>query len=48
MSSFSSSRAARIFHHDAADFQHVSVVGDVQGHVGILLDQQHGHALPPG
>src|SRR5215471_5835716 len=27
-------------HHDAADLQHVTEVGDLQGHVGVLLDEQ--------
>jgi hypothetical protein len=33
-----------VFHHDAAVFQHVAVVGGVQRHVGVLLDQQNGGA----
>src|SRR5713101_611971 len=36
---------AGIFHHDATDFQDVSVIGDVQRHIGVLLHQEHGH--PP-
>src|SRR5829696_5663052 len=34
--------------HDAAVLQHVSVIGDIERHRGVLLDQQHGHAqIPP-
>src|SRR5262245_29622204 len=33
------------FEHDAAGLQHVAVVRGVQCHVGVLLHQQHGHAL---
>ena len=35
---------AGIFHHDAADFQHIAEIRDLQRHVGVLLDQQDGHA----
>src|SRR5258706_3351912 len=28
--------------HDAAAFHHVGVIGDLQRHRGVLLDQQHG------
>src|SRR4029453_19454233 len=35
---------AGVFHHDAANFQDVAVVGDVKRHVGVLLHQEHGHA----
>src|SRR5581483_6321971 len=31
---------ARVGHDDAADFEHVAVVADLQRHVGVLLDQQ--------
>ena len=46
MSSFSRRRCAGVFHHDAAVLEHVAVVGDVERHVGVLLDQQdRGAAL---
>src|SRR3954470_11245421 len=35
---------AGVFHHDAPGLQHVAVVRDVQGHVGVLLHQQDGGA----
>src|SRR6266436_788223 len=35
---------AGVFHHDAADLQDVSVVGDVQRHVGVLLHEEDGHS----
>ena len=35
---------AGVFHHDAAVLEHVAVVGDVERHVGVLLDQQDGRA----
>src|SRR3984893_12920738 len=38
---------AGIFHHDAADFQHITVVGEVQGHIRVLLDEENGHPLFP-
>src|SRR5690606_13936818 len=36
---------AGIGHHDAADLQHIAVMGGVQRHVGVLLDQQDGGLL---
>src|SRR5438046_1061615 len=37
---------AIVFHHDAAVFEHIAVVGCVQRHVGVLLDEQdRGAAL---
>ena len=39
---------AGVFHHDAADLQHIAVArAMVQRHVGVLLDQQHRHAALP-
>src|SRR5947209_14088423 len=35
---------AGVGHDDAADLQHVTVVGSLQRHVGVLLDQQDGDA----
>src|SRR5882757_7402231 len=35
---------AGIGHDDAPDLQHVAKVGGLQGHVGVLLDQQDGDA----
>src|SRR3990167_5499232 len=35
---------AAIFHDDAAVLQHIAVVRGVEGHVGVLLDQQDGGA----
>ena len=35
---------AGIVHHDAADFEHVAVVGGLERHVGVLLDEQDGDA----
>jgi hypothetical protein len=35
---------AGVFHHDAAVFQHIAVVGGVERHVGVLLHQQDGGA----
>ena len=32
-------------HLDLAGLQHVGTVGDLQGHFGVLLHQQHGHAV---
>src|ERR1043166_6267158 len=31
--------------HDAPDLQHIAIMRRLQRHVGILLDQQHGHLL---
>src|SRR5215510_15375415 len=36
---------AGILHHDAPHLQHVAVVGEVEGHVGVLLHEEDGHAL---
>src|SRR5215470_12026150 len=36
---------AGVLHHDAPDLQHVAVVGEVEGHVGVLLHEEDGHAL---
>lgn len=33
------------FHLDLAGLQHVGTVGDLQGHFGVLLHQQHGHTV---
>ena len=30
---------------NVAGFQHIGIVGDLQRHVGVLLDQQNGHTL---
>ena len=30
---------------DASGLQNVANVGNLQGHVGVLLDEQNGHAL---
>src|SRR6266542_3207872 len=32
-------------HHDAPGFEEVGVVGELERHRGVLLDQQHAHAL---
>src|SRR6266568_150754 len=37
--------ARRALEHDAARLEHVAAAGDGQGHRGILLDEQDGHAL---
>src|SRR5215831_14631464 len=39
--------SARVFHHDAPHLQHVAVVSEVEGHVGVLLHEEDGHALLP-
>src|SRR5499433_325975 len=36
---------ARVFHHDAPHLQHVAVVSEVEGHVGVLLYEEDGHAM---
>ena len=36
---------AGVLQHQAAVFQHVAAVGDLQRAVGVLLDQEHRHAL---
>src|SRR5215469_10542956 len=36
---------ARVLHHDAPHLQHVAVVSEVEGHVGVLLHEEDGHAL---
>src|SRR5215468_4474250 len=36
---------AGVLHHDAPHLQHVAVVGEVEGHVGVLLHEEDGHAL---
>ena len=32
-------------HLDGAGFQNIGAVGDLQRHLGVLLDQQDGHAV---
>jgi hypothetical protein len=32
-------------HHHSTVFQYIGAVGDFQGLVGVLLDQEHGHAI---
>src|SRR5713226_8529605 len=34
---------AGVLHDDAAHLQDIAVIGDVQGHVGVLLHEQDGH-----
>src|SRR4051794_12322933 len=36
---------AGVVHHDASDFQHIAVMGRLQRHPCVLLDQQDRHAL---
>src|SRR5215469_12698894 len=36
---------AGVLHHDAPHLQHVAVVSEVEGHVGVLLHEEDGHAL---
>ena len=33
------------FHGDAPGFEHIRTIGDRQGHIRVLFDQQHGNAL---
>ena len=35
-----------VFEHDPAGLQDIGAVGDAEGLVDVLLDQQDGHALP--
>src|SRR5690606_31971985 len=38
---------ARAVHGHAAGLEHVGVAADLEGEVGVLLDEQDGDALPP-